>query len=367
MSDAQDRDSKTEAPSPRKLAQAREKGDVPKSPEVASTLALAAAAVVLLGSGGTLARGLTSALLPFIAHPDAIDLSGQGAVAVLRSALGAALPALMVLAAAAAAGVAGNVLQHGVLFTPAKLAPQFGKLNPLKGLQNLFGVDNLINFAKSLFKLIAMGVVVVAVLRPRASSLAGLAWLDPAAILPLSLQALRALLIAGIAVFGVCAAVDVFVQRQRFTQRMKMSREDLKQEAKDTDGDPHIKAKLKQQRMARAKKRMIQNVPKATLVIMNPTHYAVALRYVQGETAAPVCVAKGLDAVALKIREVAEAHSIAVIEDPPLARALYAVVDVDETIPREHYHAVAKIVGFVMGGSRRRARPLRAALGGARR
>ena len=164
--------------------------------------------------------------------------------------------------------------------------------------------------------------------------------------------------------FGTIAAVDVFVQRLRFTQRMRMSREDIKQETKDSEGDPHIKARLKQQRMARAKKRMIQNVPKATLVIMNPTHFAVALRYVQGETPAPICVAKGVDAVALKIREIAEEHKITVVENPPLARALYAVVEVDETIPREHYQAVAKVVGFVLGASRRRARPLRAALGG---
>ena len=172
---------------------------------------------------------------------------------------------------------------------------------------------------------------------------------------------------AGVIVCGVCAGADVFVQRYRFTERMKMSREEIKQETKDSEGDPHLKARLKQQRLARAKKRMIQNVPKATLVIMNPTHFAVALRYVQGETPAPVCVAKGVDAVALKIREVAEEHRGAVVEDPPLARALYAVGEVDETIPREHYQAVAKVVGFVLGASRRRARPLRTSLGGAAR
>ncbi len=356
MSDTQDRESKTEAPSARKIQQAREQGDVPKSSEVAPTLALAAAAIALLTGGGAMARGLTVALLPFIAHPDAIDLSQHGAVAVMHAAMFAAAPAILVLGVAAAAGVAGNVLQHGVLFVPSKLAPSFSKLNPLEGFKRLAGVDNLISFAKSLFKLTAMAAVVFMVLKPHAASLAAMTWLDPASILPASMDVLRALLLAGVVVFGVCAAVDVFIQRTRFTQRMRMSREDMKQESKDSEGDPQLKAKLKQQRMARSKKRMIQNVPKATLVIMNPTHYAVALRYVQGETPAPICVAKGLDAVALKIREVAEAHRVAVIEDPPLARALYAVVEVDETIPREHYQAVAKIVGFVMGASKRRAR-----------
>jgi flagellar biosynthesis protein FlhB len=362
MSDAQDQSSRTEAPTGRRLAQAREEGDVPKSPEVASTFALAAAAAIVLLNGGALARSVTGALIPFVAHPDAIDLSAHGGQAVLRAAVQAALPGLMVLGAATAAGLAGNVVQTGLIFAPAKLQPNFAKLNPIKGLGGLFGVDNLISFGKSLFKLSAMAVVVVMVLRPEAHSIAGLPWLDPAAILPLALGVLRRLMIAGILVFAVCAGADVFIQRYRFTERMKMSREDIKQETKDSDGDPHIKAKLKQQRMARAKTRMIANVPKATVVIMNPTHYAVALRYVQGETAAPVCVAKGLDAVALKIREVAEEHRIAVVEEPPLARALYAVVEVDETIPREHYQAVAKIVGFVLNAGRRRARPLRAAL-----
>ena len=265
-----------------------------------------------------------------------------------------------------AAGVFGNLIQHGVLFTPKKLVPDFAKLNPLEGFKRLFGIDSLIAAGKSTTKLAAMAAVVFMVLKPRMDSLQGLSWLDPAAILPFALSILKALMIAGVAVFGVCAGVDVIIQRVRFMQKMRMSREDIKHEAKDSEGDPQIKARLKQQRAARAKKRMIQNVPKATMVIMNPTHFAVALRYVQGETAAPICVAKGVDQVALRIRAVAEEHRIAVVEDAPLARALYAVVEVDETIPREHYQAVAKIVGFLMGKAKRRARPLRSAMAAAR-
>ena len=132
-------------------------------------------------------------------------------------------------------------------------------------------------------------------------------------------------------------------------QRLSMTKEEIKEDTKQSDGDPHIKAKLRAQRMKRARQRMIQAVPKATLVVMNPTHYAVALRYVSGETVAPVCVAKGLDDLALKIRGVAEEHSIPVVEDAPLARALYATMEVDQPIPREHYEAVARIIGFIMG------------------
>jgi flagellar biosynthetic protein FlhB len=140
---------------------------------------------------------------------------------------------------------------------------------------------------------------------------------------------------------------------------MRMSREEIKEEHRQSEGDPHIKARLKQMRLQRARRRMMAQVPKATLVVTNPTHYAVALRYVAGETAAPICMAKGMDNIALKIREIAQEHEIPIIEDPPLARALYATVDVDETIPREHYEAVAKVIGFILGKRNRpRARPL---------
>jgi flagellar biosynthetic protein FlhB len=130
---------------------------------------------------------------------------------------------------------------------------------------------------------------------------------------------------------------------------MKMSREELKEDFKSTEGDPHVKAKLKQIRMEKSRKRMMQAVPTATVVVMNPTHFAVALKYEPGETPAPLCVAKGMDAVALRIRDLAREHGVEVIEDPPLARALYATVEVDQSIPRQHFEAVAAIIGFILG------------------
>ena len=262
---------------------------------MASFAALAAASAVILLAGAGVAQRLAGGMLPFIAHPDAIDLTGQGAVEVMRSALMAAAPAALVLCAAAVAGLAGNLAQHGFLFAPKSIAPDLSKIGFGSGLKRLFGIDNLLNFLKSLFKLAAMTAVVWSVLKPRAGIVAGLAWLDPAALLPVMMSVVQALMVASLLVFGASAGVDYFVQRARFLQRMKMSREELKREHKDTEGDPHIKAKIKQYRNARAKTRMMANVPKATLVIMNPTHYAVALRYVQGETPAPICVAKGLD------------------------------------------------------------------------
>ena len=361
MAEETDRHSKTEEPTQRRLDDARKKGDVVKSQDVASAAGLFGAALVLIVGGGWIARSMAQSLIPFIAHPEAIDLSGGGSRAVLLVAGKAALPALALLAAAGVAGAAGSLFQHGLLWAPSKIAPAWSKLDPIQGLKRLFGLENLVNFLKGLAKLGAVAGLTWLVIRPRVLALQMTPALDPAAILPFSSEILRTLLLAILGFTAAIAGLDWFFARQRFMTRMRMTREEVKQEHRESEGDPHVKGKLKQVRIARSRQRMIQNVPKATVVVTNPTHYAVALRYVQGETAAPVCVAKGVDRVALKIREVAAEHEIAVVEDPPLARALYAAIDVDEAIPREHYEAVAQIIGFVMtAGARgpgRRAAP----------
>jgi flagellar biosynthetic protein FlhB len=359
---AEDNDpsSRTEEATPRRLEEARRRGDVPKSADLPAFAALAAAAGAVAMAGGGAARSISQALVPFIAHPDAISLQGGGAVQVGRAALMASAPAIvMVMGAAAAAGVFGNLVQHGFLWSPAKLKPQLDKLNPMAGFGRIFGIDGLVQFGKSLGKIGVVAAVAFLVLKPRSAQLSGLSALDPSAILPLTAAALKALVFAVVTVMGLGAVIDWLWQRHRFLQRMRMSKEELKEDFRQSEGDPHVKGKLKQMRVARSKQRMMQAVPKATVVVMNPTHYAVALRYEQGETAAPVCVAKGLDSLALRIRQIAEDNKVEVIEDPPLARALYAAVEVDEAIPQDHYRAVAKIIGFVLGKARKKvARPL---------
>ncbi|MFA5601385.1 MAG: EscU/YscU/HrcU family type III secretion system export apparatus switch protein, partial [Phenylobacterium sp.] len=148
--------------------------------------------------------------------------------------------------------------------------------------------------------------------------------------------------------------IDWFWQRARFMKRMRMTKEELKDEFKQTEGDPHVKARQRQLRIQRSRRRMMAQVPEATVVIMNPTHFAVALKYEVGEASAPTCVAKGLDSLALKIRDVARDAGVPVVEDPPLARALYAAVEIDEQIPPKHYEAVAKVIGFVLSAARNR-------------
>jgi flagellar biosynthetic protein FlhB len=343
--------SKTEEATPRKLEEARRKGDVAKSPDVPQWLSLAAACGVILAGGGMFGTQMAGDLLPFIAAPHEMIgvLEGGGGAALAARAMWAAAPFLgAVLFAAGAAGAAGNIAQHGFLWSPDKLTPDFSRLSPMKGFQRVFGVDGLVAFLKTFAKVIAVGFIAWAVMKPHAREFENLAAMSPAAILPFSQKLIVGLMVGVLAFLGVTAAADWLWQRLRFAEKMKMSREELKEDYKQSEGDPHVKARLRQLRIEKSRRRMMQNVPKATVVITNPTHYAVALKYVQGEDAAPLCVAKGVDTLALKIREIAGEHDVPILEDPPLARALYATVDVDEVIPREQFEAVARIIGFVM-------------------
>jgi flagellar biosynthetic protein FlhB len=367
VADERDSASKTEEATPRKLEEGRKKGDVAKSQDLASWATLAAVCGLLMSAGGPLSRNLAEGLSVFLHAPHEMTSAleaGKGAE-VARRAIMITAPMLgAILLVAALAGTFGNVIQTGMLWSPGKLAPDLNKVSPMAGFKRLFGVDGLAQFVKTLIKLVITGWVAWRTLEPHQTELAGAAALEPAAILPFARTLLMALITSALAFLGVTAGLDWIWQRQRFATRMRMTREELKEDMKQSEGDPHVKARVRQIRMMRARKRMIANVPKATVVVTNPTHYAVALRYVSGETAAPICVAKGVDTLALKIREVAGEHEVPIVEDPPLARALYAVVEVDDPIPRDHYAAVAKVIGFIMSAKslrRRRAgdrRPL---------
>ena len=355
MADESDASTKSEEASPRKLEEARKRGDVAKSSDVPAFASLAAAAGFLAIAGGWMARDLAAQLQPFIAHPDAFDFTGEGGVVVMRRAILALLPLLVgVMGAAALAGVGGNLIQQGFMFVPDKLKPDASHLSPAQGFKRLFGIDGLVHFLKSGLKIGLVGAVAWLVLKPHFGDFPLLVGMDPNALLPLAIALLKALFWGVLALLGAGALADWFWQRQRFLQRMRMTKEEMKEDFRQAEGDPHIRARLRQMRIERAKRRMMQNVPKATVVVMNPTHYAIALRYDAGDTPAPLCVAKGVDEVAMRIREVAESHRIPVVEDAPLARALYATVEIDEIIPREHYEAVAKVIGFVMQQARRR-------------
>jgi flagellar biosynthetic protein FlhB len=231
-------------------------------------------------------------------------------------------------------------------FEPLK--PNFGKLSPLAGFKRLFSKQAAANFAKSLFKLLLLGTVMTMILWPERLRLESMLHLDPTLLLGIAFSMIKHLMGSVVALLALVAIADYAFQYQQWYGKLKMSVQEVKEEYKQSEGDPHIKGRIRQLRTAKMRKRMMAAVPKASVIITNPTHYSVALSYERGMSA-PVCVAKGVDNIAFKIREVARAHDIPIVENVPLARALYATVDIDEEIPVEHYHAVAEIIGYVMG------------------
>ncbi len=265
-----------------------------------------------------------------------------------------ALPFLLLMLAA----IVGNAIQHRLIWSADSLTPKFSKISPLAGAKRMFSKVALVNFLKGLIKLAVIGSVLTALLWPARKRLESLISADPVAIIPfvrtLSLQLFGAV----VAILAIIAAADYLFQYQQWFERQKMSMREIKEEYKESEGDPKIKAKIRQLRQARMRKRMMAAVPSATVVITNPTHFAVALKWERGMNA-PICVAKGMDAIALKIREVAEANEVPVVENPPLARTLHATVEIDAEVPAEHYKAVAEVISYVMrlnGAARRGAR-----------
>jgi flagellar biosynthetic protein FlhB len=351
----QNDDDKTEEPTARRLEQAREKGDIVYSAEVGAALSLIAATAIVAFMSGPIVSGMAHGFVGFLAMPGQLS-PDPASLAAIMADVGVKLLAILGLAclALAGAGIAARYVQDQPTFTAQRLTPKLDKLNPVEGFKRVFGKQAVAAFLKSLAKLVLVGAVLAWALWPKNAELENISLLDPGALLLFIKDKVVAMLIAAASAAAVLAAVDYVFTRQSYMKRLRMSRREIKEEMRQSDGDPMIKAKLRAIRMERSRRRMLANVPKASVVITNPTHYAVALRYEQGETPAPICLAMGVDAVAQRIREAAEEHGVPVVEDPPLARALFATADIDQPIPKEHYEAVAKVIGFVMRLARRR-------------
>jgi flagellar biosynthesis protein FlhB len=340
---------RSEDPTQKRLDDALERGDVAKSQEVNTWFMIAGATLVISTFSGSIGSTIQTPLRNIIANSWMIRTDGPGLLQlaqnlelVVFAALG--VPVLMLLLAA----IAGNMLQHRLVWSGESLKPSLSKISPMAGAKRIFGKQAVANFAKGLFKVIALGSVMTAVLWPERHRLESMLRFDPAAIFGVVTGLTVHLMGAVVAMLAVVAIADYFFQYRQWYERQKMSLRDMKEEFKQSEGDPHIKGRLRQLRHARMKKRMMAAVPKASVIITNPTHFAVALSYERGMPA-PICLAKGVDRVALKIREVAGEHNIPIVENVPLARALYATVEIDDEIPVEHYHAVAEIIGYVMG------------------
>jgi flagellar biosynthetic protein FlhB len=344
-----DKDQKTHDPTQKRLEDARKKGEVATAPEMRHALMMAGATIVIGWAGYSALSGLGALLASLWGSADDFRLDSHGAhdfATGVLSQVGLSLaPVLGVLLLSA---VAIAFLQGPVTLNWSRVAPKWSKLNPASGFKRLFGTRASVEFAKTLAKVAAISFVVYLVLRPRFGGLDQLVGYAPGALGQvagrLAFEAIRAVavLVALLAVF------DFIYQRRAFIKKMRMSLQELKDEHKQSDGDPLIKARIRQIQMQSSRRRMMAAVPEASVIITNPTHYAVALKYDHGAMAAPVVVAKGVDAVAFRIREAAKGANVPIVEAPPLARALYASVEIDRPIPVEHYAAVAEIIGYVM-------------------
>src|ERR1700716_1404717 len=349
MADENDSADKTEDPTQKRLDDAHERGDVAKSQEINTWFVIAGGTLVLANFSGSVGGGILMPMRNLIANSWMIHADGPGLMALAQS-LGYVLLAAMgvPLLMLAIAAIAGNMVQHRLVWSGESLKPKFSKVSPAAGAKRIFGKQASANFVKGIFKLIALGAVMTAILWPERHRLESFVRFDPAAVLGATTNLTLQLLGAVVAMLAVVAIADYFFQYRQWFERQKMSLREMKEEFKQSEGDPHIKGRIRQLRHARMKKRMMAAVPKASVIITNPTHYAVALSYERGMSA-PICVAKGVDTIALKIREIAGEHDIPIVENVPLARALYATAEIDGEIPVEHYHAVAEIIGYVMG------------------
>ncbi|KYG23893.1 flagellar biosynthesis protein FlhB [Bradyrhizobium sp. AT1] len=349
MAESSDQESKTEEPTEKKVRDALEQGKIPVSREASIFASMAALLVIqafLIGQG---VQQLTPMLTSLLDDPEGFPLStgadAQNLLTVVGlQALRFLTPLVVILMVF---GLASSLLQNAPRLVLERIKPDLSRISPIGGWSRLFGTQGLVEFAKSLFKLAAVTSVVVFVLRASEARAFEAMYTDPVAlpemILNIAMRIVSAICIATI----VLVAIDLAWARFHWRRELRMTKQEIKDEHKQAEGDPLVKARLRSLARDRSRQRMIASVPRATLVIANPTHFAIALRYNREENPAPLVVAKGMDVIALKIREVAEQNRIPVIENRALARALYEAVQVDQVIPAEFFRPVAEIIYFL--------------------
>jgi len=348
MSEDADDSQKTEDPTPKKLDEARRKGQIPLSREVNNWIMLFAGTLVVMASGPSVLSQMTVYMRTYIEQAHKLPAMPGGFATVLGNPVMdiisiLAVPFLLLMAAA----FLGPFVQVGPLFAPDTIKVDVSKISPFQGFKRLFSLRSVVEFAKGILKLTVIGVVGYMMLQPYYGQLEHMVGIP----IPMMMDELAMLVVrmmTGIlTALLIIAMIDLVYQRLEFSKKMRMTKQELKDEYKQTEGDPHIRAKLRQLRQERARTRMMQAVPKADVVITNPTHFAVALKYDPDSMDAPVLVAKGADDVAMRIREVAKENDVMIVENPPLARVLFDTVDIDRVVPPEHYRAVAEVISYV--------------------
>ena len=342
MAEGTDQDDKTEDPSGRRLERARDAGQVALSPELPALAVLTGSAVILVMAAPDIGRTLVRRLEVLVAQAHVLS----PATALREALVTAAAAVLPLLALAIACAAAATLLQTGFLLHLKAAMPDIARISLGRGLKRVFGVATLVTAGKSVLKVAVVGTAGWMVLRDALPQLAGAADWDAMMLTSRTAAMLLRVMIAMLVAQALIAIGDILLTRIRHTRSLRMTRQELREEQKEMDGDPLVKARIRRIRLQRARRRMLAAVPKATVVITNPTHYAVALAYSRDGDAAPRIVAKGVDSMAARIREVAAENRVPIVANPPLARALYPH-ELDRAIPEEFFAPVAEIIAYV--------------------
>ena len=348
MSDTQDDSQKTEEPTARKLSEARKKGQVAQSKEVTNLASFVGLTFLVATLGPYMALQLHGSLAVVMEQAALADIDAGSAGEILMDVTADALIALApAFAIFVVLALAANLGQTGILFTTQPITPKIEKISPLAGFKRLFSLKSLVEFIKGVIKLAIVAWIAYYLMAPELDRAEQLMDMDVIDVLAEIYWLVIRLMIGVVAFMLVVAVADYVYQRFEYMKQLRMSRQEIRDEHKQSEGDPQVKARLRQIRMDRARRRMMAAVPTADVVVTNPTHFSVALRYDSETMAAPSVVAKGVDTVAFRIRELAKQHDVPIVENPPLARALFAGVEIDQQVPEAHFKAVAQVISYV--------------------
>lgn len=339
---------RTEQATPRRRQEARRRGQVARSAELSSVAVFLAVVLMLKAVSESALQGAMDSMRFALTNLKHTEFSPALALSFVSGCLAPAGKAFLpVIGVAMVVGVVVNLLQVGVMFTAEPLAPNWARLNPVSGFMRLVSRRALVESAKTLMKVLLIGWLTFSAVRADAAMLLRTGEIDPLIVLMLVGQLLyKVAWRVGLAML-VLAVLDYAFQRYEHEKSLRMTKEEVKQELKQTEGDPQIRARIRARQQAIARRRMMQAVPKADVVVTNPTHYAVALQYDASKMTAPTVVAKGMNLLALRIREIAQQHGVPIVENPPLAQSLYRNVDIGQQIPPELYQAVAEVLAYV--------------------
>ena len=339
---------KTHDPTPQKIEKARKKGDIAKSADVSVAASYLGLLVAIIAVGGAAMSSATQALMPFIAAPDGLsDILGSGGLKLSAGMLGAVISPLLPLFLVPAAAVLISIIaQQAFVVAPEKVVPKLNRISPISGAKNKFGLNGMVEFLKTFIKMSFVSILVGIYMYRTQDQIIASAQMGPTGLSMMLAKVMVDILVI-VTILAVLVGIGDFLwQKYSHNKKLLMSFQEMRDENKESEGDPHTKGQRRQRGREIATNRMLLDVPKADVIVVNPTHYAVALKWDKGKKSAPKCVAKGEDEIAARIRETAMASGVPIHSDPPTARAIYATVKIGHEIRPDHYKAIAAALRY---------------------